>query len=64
MLCSVFSQPSTLPTNRALTSPNSRTSLSCSPVKLAKKGTDTYPAITMAISAIIHSLQFFDINPI
>ena len=33
------------------------------PFKEGKKGTETYPAITIAKSEIIHSLQFFELNP-
>ena len=33
-------------------------------LRVGKKGTDIYPAIEIARSAITHSLQFLETNPI
>ena len=58
------SHVSIFPTIKISTSPNVTRLLISSLDKLGKNGTETYPAIRIAKSAIIHSRQFFEINPI
>ena len=60
----ISSQFSSLPTKRALTSPKVKRLFISFEFRVGKKGTEIYPAIEIAKSAIIHSLQFFDTSPI